>query len=157
MADIKRLCGAQMRSGQKCMLPGMANGRCRIHGGMTTAPNPRVKHGLYRKYMSADEAEMFDALKNDSNYADMRNEAALIRILIAKCSKAILSGEEYRVPMQVLPSYIEKLVKVLDRLDPSGAQPGKVMGLTADEELQQMLAEEQASQDAENERIRDDL
>jgi hypothetical protein len=125
---------------------------------MSTGPvNPRVKHGLYRKHMSPEEAELFDALKSDSNYADMRGEAAVIRLVIARCLKAILSGEEYRVPMQTLPGYVEKLVKILDRLDPSGAQPGKTMGGSIDEELQQMLKEETEMQEAEAERIRDEL
>lgn len=151
MTEIKKMCGATNISGHKCMLPGMANGRCRIHGGMSTGPvNPRVKHGLYRKSMSAEEAEMFDALKNDSNYADMRSEAALLRVIIARCSKSILTGEEYRVPMQVMPQYIAKLIRVLDRLDPAtGAQPGGVLGTTLDEELQQMLSEEEAVQQLE--------
>lgn len=159
MTDINRICGAQTRSGAKCMLPGMANGRCRLHGGKSTGPvNPRVKHGLYRKSMSSEESELYDALKNDSNYADMRSEAALLRILIQRCAGAILKGEEYRVPMQVLPQYMEKLVKVLDRLDPgTGAQPGQKLGMNIDMELQQMLKEETEMQDAERERQIDEL
>lgn len=159
MTDATKTCGAQTRSGAKCMLPGMANGRCRLHGGKSTGPvNPRVKHGLYRKSMAPEESELYDALKNDSNYADMRGEAALLRILIQRCSTAILKGDEYRVPMQVLPAYMEKLVKVLDRLDPgTGAQPGAKLGMNIDAELQQMLKEETEMQDAERERQIDEM
>lgn len=146
MAEI---CGAQNRSGNQCMLPGMSNGRCRIHGGKSTGPlNPRVKHGLYRKYMSPEEAEMFDGLKVDENYADMRAEAALLRVLIERCSKAILGEENlesFRVPMQVLPSYMEKLIRVLEKIEPTpgGGNTG-YLETSLDDELKQMLKEEEA-------------
>jgi hypothetical protein len=147
-------CGAMNRSGNKCMLPGMSNGRCRIHGGQSTGPlNPRVKHGLYRKYMSPEEAEMFDGLKQDENYADMRAEAALLRVLIERCSKAILGEsnlESFRVPMQVLPSYMDKLIKVLEKIEPTpGMGSRSELQHSLDDELQQMLREESAIQDDE--------
>jgi hypothetical protein len=37
-------CGAKTRSGKACQKPGMANGRCRLHGGLTP-----IKHGRYSK------------------------------------------------------------------------------------------------------------
>jgi hypothetical protein len=41
-------CGAKTRSGQPCKKAGMANGRCRLHGGLSTgAP---IKTGRYSKY-----------------------------------------------------------------------------------------------------------
>jgi hypothetical protein len=152
MAEATKVCGATNQSGNKCLLPPMANGRCRIHGGKTTGPlNPRVKHGLYRKYMSPEEMEMFDGLKHDENYADMRGEAALLRVMIERCAKAILGGdmESYRVPMQVLPQYMEKLIKVLDKLEPSPANPGRMLENSLDDELKQMLKEEDELRGAE--------
>lgn len=147
MADVNNYCGAMNRSGNSCMLPPMSNGRCRLHGGKSTgAMNPRVKHGLYRKYMSADEQEMFDGLKHDENYADMRGEAALLRVLIERISKAILGGSElesFRIPMQVLPQYMEKLVKVLEKIeDRPGGSKESILTHSLDEDLQQMLREE---------------
>jgi len=47
-------CGAHSRrTGKPCQQPAMANGRCRLHGGMSTGP-PRgnknaLKHGFYTK------------------------------------------------------------------------------------------------------------
>src|SRR5271154_6002927 len=39
-------CGAKTRAGVACQAPGMANGRCRIHGGTSTGP--RTAEGLAR-------------------------------------------------------------------------------------------------------------
>lgn len=38
-----RLCGAKTRAGAPCAKIGLANGRCRQHGGLSTGP--RLKHG----------------------------------------------------------------------------------------------------------------
>jgi hypothetical protein len=50
-------CGAKIGSGRVCEAPGMPNGRCRLHGGMSTGPKTgegkdrirkaRTKHGRY--------------------------------------------------------------------------------------------------------------
>ncbi|MFM9841398.1 MAG: HGGxSTG domain-containing protein, partial [Dongiaceae bacterium] len=39
-------CGARTRSGGCCRQPAMANGRCRMHGGLSTGP--RTAEGLVR-------------------------------------------------------------------------------------------------------------
>ncbi len=39
-------CGARTRRGTRCKAPAMANGRCRMHGGMSTGP--RTPQGLER-------------------------------------------------------------------------------------------------------------
>ncbi|WP_321576356.1 HGGxSTG domain-containing protein [Bradyrhizobium barranii] len=50
MQRAKR-CGARTRSGKSCQSPGMANGRCRMHGGSSPgAPKGNqhaYKHGRY--------------------------------------------------------------------------------------------------------------
>lgn len=45
-------CGARTRSGGLCQNYAMANGRCRLHGGMSLKADksPRFKHGQYSKY-----------------------------------------------------------------------------------------------------------
>lgn len=44
---MKRLCGAHCkRTGQPCRAPAMANGRCRVHGGLSTSR--RSEEGLER-------------------------------------------------------------------------------------------------------------
>jgi len=50
-------CGAKTRRGTRCKAPAMANGRCRMHGGLSTGPKTpeglersrkaRWKHGRY--------------------------------------------------------------------------------------------------------------
>ena len=39
-------CGAQTRRHTKCQVPALSNGRCRMHGGLSTAP--RTQEGLER-------------------------------------------------------------------------------------------------------------
>jgi hypothetical protein len=41
-----RRCGAKTRNGTRCLNPGMRNGRCRVHGGLSTGP--RTPQGLER-------------------------------------------------------------------------------------------------------------
>ena len=43
-------CGAKTRKGTPCKAPGMANGRCRLHGGKSTGP--RTPEGLKRSKMA---------------------------------------------------------------------------------------------------------
>ena len=50
-------CGAKTRNGTSCQCPAMANGRCRLHGGLSTGPKTAdgierirravTKHGRY--------------------------------------------------------------------------------------------------------------
>lgn len=52
-------CGAKTRRGTPCQCPSMANGRCRLHGGLSTGPKTAdgierirravTKHGYYSK------------------------------------------------------------------------------------------------------------
>src|ERR1700687_531561 len=52
-------CGAKTRRGGPCQCPAMANGRCRLHGGLSTGPKTAAgierirravtKHGYYSK------------------------------------------------------------------------------------------------------------
>jgi hypothetical protein len=52
-------CGAKTRKGTPCLCPAMKNGRCRLHGGLSTGPKTvagieRIrqavtKHGFYTK------------------------------------------------------------------------------------------------------------
>lgn len=61
LQPVKR-CGAKTRSGTPCAQKAMPNGRCRMHGGVNTAPDPiaklrAFKDGLYGKFFTADEVE----------------------------------------------------------------------------------------------------
>src|SRR5215831_6791156 len=60
-------CGAKTRRGTACQCPAMANGRCRLHGGLSTGPKTAegierirravTKHGNYTKRAKAERAE----------------------------------------------------------------------------------------------------
>ena len=41
MAHVSPRCGARTRTGLACKGPAMSNGRCRMHGGASTAPERR--------------------------------------------------------------------------------------------------------------------
>ena len=46
MANVVPRCGAKTRAGTACRGPGMSNGRCKMHGGLSTGP--RTADGLER-------------------------------------------------------------------------------------------------------------
>ena len=58
LSTVKR-CGAKTRRATSCQCPAMRNGRCRLHGGLSTGPKTaagieairraRTKHGYYSK------------------------------------------------------------------------------------------------------------
>ncbi len=65
-------CGAKTRSGTPCRSPAMKNGRCRMHGGMSTGPRTKKgkkrarrgnwKHGKYSAEAKQDHRELRAAL-----------------------------------------------------------------------------------------------
>ncbi len=64
-------CGAWTRAGQPCQGPAMSNGRCRLHGGLSTGP--KTPEGL---------ARIVAARTVHGGYgAEMRNFRAVIREL----------------------------------------------------------------------------
>jgi hypothetical protein len=60
-------CGARNRKGVPCQCPAMANGRCRLHGGLSTGPKSAVgiecirrvatKHGRYSMREKAERTK----------------------------------------------------------------------------------------------------
>jgi hypothetical protein len=69
--SIAPRCGAETRHGTSCRCPAMRNGRCRLHGGLSTGPKTAegierirravTKHGNYSKEAKA-EREKYRAL-----------------------------------------------------------------------------------------------
>jgi hypothetical protein len=65
-----RRCGARNRRGTGCACPAMPNGRCRLHGGLSTGPRTqeglersrraRWKHGFYSKALLAQRTSAHD-------------------------------------------------------------------------------------------------
>src|SRR4051794_22495215 len=68
-------CGARTRAGTPCRSPAMGNGRCRLHGGLSTGPTSpeglarlaraRTVHGAYGAEMRAFR-EMVRELREDA-------------------------------------------------------------------------------------------
>src|ERR1700675_5100780 len=66
-------CGAKNRRGTPCQCPAMPNGRCRLHGGLSTGPKTaegiqRIKrastrHGWYSQAAKAERAEARQVLR----------------------------------------------------------------------------------------------
>jgi hypothetical protein len=155
---MMQLCGAANRSGNPCGMPALDNGRCRIHGGLSTGPvNPAVKQGLYRKHLTGEEQELFDALKSDTKYEDLTTEVAMIRVMIHRCFGHVMAddSQNWRVPMQVMPQYIEKLLKALDKVQPHKNKTALEDSL--DDAIAQMLSEEKDVQQLETDRAREEL
>lgn len=77
-------CGAKTRAGGSCQCPAMPNGRCRLHGGLSTGPKTsegierirraRIKHGWYTK--------------------EARAERRRVRMLIQQCRESLASLEK---------------------------------------------------------------
>ncbi|MGA2117316.1 MAG: HGGxSTG domain-containing protein [Bryobacteraceae bacterium] len=67
-------CGAKTRRGTPCQCPAMGNGRCRLHGGLSTGPKTAegierirravTKHGNYSKRTKAEKAEYRELLQS---------------------------------------------------------------------------------------------
>jgi hypothetical protein len=66
-------CGANTRRGSPCQCPAMANGRCRLHGGLSTGPKTvagieRIrravtKRGRYTASMMAERRDVRELVK----------------------------------------------------------------------------------------------
>ena len=73
-------CGARKRRGLPCQCPAMRNGRCRLHGGLSTGPRTpegrersrlaHVKHGLYTQEFKAERAAARLALRAFRRWLD---------------------------------------------------------------------------------------
>ena len=67
------ICGAHARStGQPCQKPPMANGRCRLHGGMSTG-RP-ITHGYYTKEAKAQRARLRELVRGTKDALKQANE-----------------------------------------------------------------------------------
>lgn len=81
-----KTCGAKTRSGHPCKRAPMANGRCRLHGGLSTgAP---LKHGRRSKFLPKGLKELYLDLDKDAELAtlteDIRTTEAMILETLAQ-------------------------------------------------------------------------
>ena len=72
-------CGARSkRSGNPCRQPAMKNGRCRLHGGLSTGPKTkeglarsiaaRLKHGAYSQTFKNEVREINQAIREANRF-----------------------------------------------------------------------------------------
>ncbi len=75
------LCGAMARrTGKSCRQPAMKNGRCRLHGGLSTGPKTQkgkdkimmsnTRHGFYAKKSVVDRKYIDFILRKGKNFLD---------------------------------------------------------------------------------------
>ena len=90
-----RLCGAKTRSATKCKNPAMANGRCRMHGGLTPRGTdlPQFKTGRYSKALPDRLFEKYEIALADEERHDLRDEIALAETKIDDILGRIEHGE----------------------------------------------------------------
>lgn len=62
----RRFCGARTRSGTPCKNRPMANGRCRLHGGMSLsgAAHGRYKHGRFTREAKEQRRQLAALLRS---------------------------------------------------------------------------------------------
>jgi hypothetical protein len=73
----------------------MANGRCRIHGGMTPAgpASPHFKHGRYSKVLPARLLERYQAALDDPDLLAMHHEIGVVDARLHELIGRIDTGE----------------------------------------------------------------
>jgi len=80
----KKLCGAKTRVGTPCKNGGMNNGRCRLHGGLSTGAGKgnrnSVKHGLYSRIYPDEQLDA--AIDMQGNVS---RELAIARLQLVRC------------------------------------------------------------------------
>ncbi len=61
---VKTRCGAKTRAGTRCKRHPMPNGRCAMHGGLSTGAPPgntnAVKHGFYSNALLPEERDLYE-------------------------------------------------------------------------------------------------
>src|SRR3954451_11684027 len=80
LANASPRCGARCRDGERCRSAGMANGRCRMHGGPSTGP--RTAEGLERSRKSGWKHGHYSAEAKQVR-REARQQLQLLRQLIA--------------------------------------------------------------------------
>ena len=90
-----QLCGAKNRQGEPCHGPAMANGRCRMHGGMTPGgiASPQFKTGRYSKYLPGRLSERYQEATEDADLLAIREDVALLDARLADVLSRVDTGE----------------------------------------------------------------
>lgn len=113
-------CGAKTRSGHPCKSRAMANGRCRMHGGVNKGPptanaNAAKPGSLYSKFYSDEELLLADQIK----LGQVDEELRLTRIRLMRAmaheqehANTLEADTEKREPIEVDGVVVEGSEKV---------------------------------------------
>src|SRR5215203_3082310 len=90
-----RLCGATTRRATLCKNPSMANGRCRMHGGLTPRGTdlPQFVHGRYSKSLPDRMVERYEQALADEERHDLADEIALAEMKVDDLLSKMDRGE----------------------------------------------------------------
>lgn len=72
-------CGARTRRGTECQCPAMGNGRCRLHGGLSTGP--KTLEGIERIRRAVTKHGRYSAA--------VRSESIYVRDLLRECREIL--------------------------------------------------------------------
>lgn len=111
-------CGAKTRSGTPCKSPAMANGRCRMHGGLQPkgADSPNFKHGRYSKYLNQSLQDKL-ATVDDENPLDLLPELQVQRALLADYLNRFSEGMRLGAPdIQFLFGWSGEIGRTVERI-----------------------------------------
>lgn len=84
---MKKLCGAKLRNKDRtCQKSPMANGRCRLHGGLTPSgpDSANYKHGRYADVFKGQMVAKFNIAATDTTPLDILPELAVQRSLLSQ-------------------------------------------------------------------------
>ena len=112
-ANYRKLCGAKTKRGTPCKNPGMENGRCRLHGGLTPRgpESKNWKHGRYSKFIPALMTQDYWAALNDSEINALQDEIALVEARLGGLLME-LHAEEGKISD---PERAEKLISEIEQ------------------------------------------
>ena len=112
------ICGARTRSGGICSKPGLANGRCRNHGGMspTGVKSPQFKSGRYSRALKRLEQDIGDRV-NAPDLLDPRRSIAVQEATMARLGEMLDNGDSPEFREGVRTRLRDALAKM--REDPS--------------------------------------
>lgn len=89
------ICGAKTRDGGECQNAAMANGRCRMHGGLSPAgvASPRFKTGKFSRYLPERLLERYEEAQGDETLLELRDEIALTDTRLLDLLSRVDTGE----------------------------------------------------------------
>lgn len=111
-------CGAKTRSGKPCVNPGMANGRCRMHGGKSLkgAESATFKHGKnskYQDYVPTLLKEKVAGFLEVSNPLDLLGELALTRALLAEFVSRFETTPLDAISISIMSDLVDRINKTV--------------------------------------------